>query len=74
MLKLCANNPMSAMGQKRTRRSLVAMSALTPKADIGRREWHVGLMPQADIALRFVAAKITLDPNQCENQNLSEIQ
>src|SRR6516225_7611980 len=38
---------MSALGQKRTKRQLAAMSALPPKADIERHDWHVRLVPLA---------------------------
>jgi hypothetical protein len=37
---------MSALGQKRT---LMAMSALPPKADIRQGDWHVRFVPKADI-------------------------
>ena len=40
---------MSALGQKRTRRLDVAMSALPPKADIRQRDCDVSFGPQADI-------------------------
>ena len=33
---------------KRTFRSAIAISALPPKADIGRAEWNVRLWPEAD--------------------------
>jgi len=39
---------MSALGQKRTKRQLAAMSALPPKADIDRRYDIVRFVPQAD--------------------------
>jgi hypothetical protein len=32
---------MSALGQKRTWRRILVMSALPPKADIGERNWDV---------------------------------
>ena len=40
---------MSALGHKRTSRSAIAMSALTPKADIWCAEYHVRFVPIADI-------------------------
>src|SRR5262249_28273345 len=40
---------MSALGQKRTSRSVERMSALPPKADIGSRSWNVRFVPKADI-------------------------
>jgi hypothetical protein len=42
---------MSALGQKRTWRSEIAMSALPPKADIPRRDRNVRFGPNSDIAL-----------------------
>jgi hypothetical protein len=36
---------MSALGQKRTSRSEISMSALPPKADIAERNWHVRFGP-----------------------------
>jgi hypothetical protein len=36
---------MSALGQKQTSRSEIAMSALPPKADIGERNWDVRFVP-----------------------------
>ena len=39
---------MSALGHKRTFGNVRLMSALTPKADIRRREWDVRFVPQAD--------------------------
>jgi hypothetical protein len=46
---------MSALGQKQTSRSEIAMSALPPKADIAERDWDVRFVPQADIltAVRY---------------------
>jgi hypothetical protein len=44
------NAPMSALGQKRTSRSEIAMSALPSKADIERRLLHVRFGPIADIS------------------------
>jgi hypothetical protein len=41
---------MSALGQKQTSRPEISMSALPPKADIGRRVRHVRFVPKADIA------------------------
>jgi hypothetical protein len=41
---------MSALGQKRTLKRLVPMSALPPKADIAGRQLDVRFVPQADIA------------------------
>jgi hypothetical protein len=40
---------MPALGQKRTSRSEITMSALTPKADIAGRQLHVRFVPKADI-------------------------
>jgi hypothetical protein len=40
---------MSDLGHKRTLGCVCAMSALPPKADIHRREWHVRFVPKADI-------------------------
>src|SRR6516164_11451203 len=40
---------MSALGQKRTSRSVEAMSALPPKADIGTHAPNVRFVPKADI-------------------------
>jgi hypothetical protein len=40
---------MSALGQKRTLRRVHLMSALPPKADIGRARWDVRFVPKADI-------------------------
>jgi hypothetical protein len=39
---------MSALGQKRTLRLQLVMSALPPKADIAERDWHVRFGPEAD--------------------------
>jgi hypothetical protein len=36
---------MSALGHKRTSRRPQAMSALPPKADIKRHDWHVRFVP-----------------------------
>src|SRR6516164_5483410 len=41
---------MSALGQKRTSRSVEAMSASPPKADIGGAYWDVCFVPKADMA------------------------
>jgi hypothetical protein len=40
---------MSALGQKQTCRSKVAMSVLPPKADIAGRQLDVRFVPKADI-------------------------
>jgi hypothetical protein len=40
---------MSALGQKQTLSDFSAMSALPPKADIGRRQLDVRFVPQADM-------------------------
>src|SRR6516164_4636039 len=40
---------MSALGQKQTSRRLQPMSALPPKADMGRQDPDVRFVPQADI-------------------------
>jgi hypothetical protein len=50
-LSLHGTNPeplMSAMGQKQTSDCRPSMSALPPKADIGRRELNVRFVPEAD--------------------------
>jgi hypothetical protein len=39
---------MSALGQKQTSRSEIAMSALPPKADIAKHCWDVRFVPKAD--------------------------
>jgi len=44
---------MTALGQKQTRRGQIVMSALPPKADIGRRQLDVRFVPKADISLKF---------------------
>src|SRR5262249_31090902 len=41
--------PMSTLGQKRTFPGVCVMSALPPKADIGRVSWNVCFVPKADI-------------------------
>ena len=41
---------MSALGQKRTWRDQIAMSALPPIADIAERDRNVRFVPEADIA------------------------
>jgi hypothetical protein len=43
---------MSALGQKQTFRCFAVMSALPPKADIGRHHFDVRFVPEADITLR----------------------
>jgi hypothetical protein len=40
---------MSALGKKRTSNSQPVMSALPPKADIGKVHWDVRFVPKADI-------------------------
>jgi hypothetical protein len=40
---------MFAMGQKQTLPQSNGMSALPPKADIGRAHWDVRFVPKADI-------------------------
>src|SRR6516162_1011477 len=42
---------MSAQGEKRTSRQVRAMSALSPKADIGTQPRNVRFVPKADIGL-----------------------
>jgi hypothetical protein len=45
---LQGSNPeplMSALGQKQTSRSEIAMSALPPKADIAECDWNVRFVP-----------------------------
>ena len=42
-------HPMSALGQKRTSRSVEGMSALPPKADIAEPRCDVRFVPKADI-------------------------
>jgi len=44
-----ATRAMSALGQKQTSRSEIAMSALPPKADIAEYDWDVRFVPKADI-------------------------
>jgi hypothetical protein len=46
---------MSALGQKQTFRSAIAMSALPPKADMCSATRHVRFVPEADIesGIRF---------------------
>ena len=39
----------SGLGQKRKSRCVGPMSALPPKADIGRGAWHVRFVPEPDI-------------------------
>jgi hypothetical protein len=39
----------SGLGQKRTWRDQITMSALPPKADIEERDWYVRFGPKADI-------------------------
>ena len=48
---------MSALGQKQTFRSAIAMSALPPKADIDCRRRNVGFVPIADIREMSYAKK-----------------
>jgi hypothetical protein len=45
---------MSALGQKRTWRSQITMSALPPKADIRPRDQAVCFGPKADIITRLI--------------------
>ena len=42
---------MSALGQKRTWRDQIAMSALPPKADIPRRNLNVRFGPKAEVTV-----------------------
>jgi hypothetical protein len=42
---------MSALGQKRTFRSAIAMSALPPKADMSSATRHARYVPEADIPI-----------------------
>jgi hypothetical protein len=44
---------MPALGQKRTFERLDTMSALPPKADIGRRQLDVRFVPKTDMAQLF---------------------
>jgi hypothetical protein len=44
---------MSALGQKQTWHSKIAMSALPPKADIRERNWDVRFVPKADMSHLF---------------------
>ena len=46
---LADSGAMSAVGQERTSPVTEPMSALPPKADIERHEWHVRFVPKADI-------------------------
>ena len=41
--------PLNAFGQKRTSHSILVMSALPPKADIGIEPCNVRFVPKADI-------------------------
>jgi hypothetical protein len=45
---------MSALGQKQTFAVQKGMSALPPKADIGRRHSNVCFVPKADIAIAAI--------------------
>jgi hypothetical protein len=45
-----APNATTALGQKRKSRFRIAMSAITPKADINRSLRHVRFVPIGDIA------------------------
>jgi hypothetical protein len=53
---------MSALGQKRTWRDQIAMSALPPIADIPRRNLNVRFEPTADIALALLPHGRFTDP------------
>jgi hypothetical protein len=46
------NEPMSALGQKRTSRRILVMSALPPKADIRQCGLDVCFVPKADMTSR----------------------
>ena len=41
--------PLSALGHKQTSHPAWTLSALPPKADFERHEWHVRFVPEADI-------------------------
>jgi hypothetical protein len=45
--------PMSALGQKRTSRPGISMSAIPPKADIAKHGWDVCFVPIADMTRLF---------------------
>jgi hypothetical protein len=49
---------MSALGHKRTLKSLHLMSALPPKADIAKRRWDVRFVPEGDIRERKSPGKL----------------
>ena len=53
---------MSALGQKQTLRSEIAMSALPPKADIAARDWDVCFVPKQTYDPRFETAFPSVDP------------
>jgi hypothetical protein len=63
---------MTALGQKQTSCSEIAMSALPPKADIAKRHWHVGFVPTADISQRtpmFASDVLAVDARKaCSGQ------
>jgi hypothetical protein len=50
---------MSGLGQKRTWRDQIAMSAFPPKADIPRRRLDVSFVPKPDILKRRAAMQTT---------------
>ena len=46
----------SALGHEQTSRNVRVMSVIRLKADIHQREWHVRLVPRADIRLCHASA------------------
>ena len=56
--------PMSALGHKRTKRHLGAMSALPPKADKAQTCWHVRLVPKADLRTAANYLRVTRSPRR----------
>jgi hypothetical protein len=51
---------MSALGQKRTSRSEITMSALPPKADMAQDGGNVRFVPKADVSDRSKAARYSI--------------
>src|SRR5215831_14757246 len=45
----CNARPDHTLGPKQAQRDRAAMSALPPKADIERHDWHVRFVPTADL-------------------------
>ena len=61
---------MSQLGQKRKRRPLGLMSALTQQADIFRRLLHVGFGPEPDVTRLVSRFGLLLAPDQSPTQTL----